>query len=420
MIFVIIYLFTLYIRPQDWHPLFIGWHVDYLVIIPALLFGVASKLNRQKLIAIPQYKLLFILLAIIFLSNAVNGYVSFGYEQFVLFFKKICIFIMFLWIVNKTKNLKNVMFVMITLSVFIAIQAIIQYFSGETGFAGQDFYRSGVGVRTKWVGLWNGANILALLFNISIPFALEFAFNRLYSIFFRFINLIMALCLITGVYTTNSRGGFITLLVILLLYSLFKVRKKKIAIILGLLLVAVMFFGFAPTRSSEIGIHASTAHSRTQIWDNAKDLFAMNKILGIGKGRFEQTGRRMEAHSNFMQNLAEIGGFGIFVWVALIYFTFKGLYYVYQLKPPPDGKGLLLKSLSRALLVSLIGFNVCTLFITMEIDIFYLLLGLCVAAINIINREICPIEMKFTLPDARNICVIIILLLSGYHLLTIL
>ncbi len=326
---------------------------------------------------------------------------------------------MFLLIVNSTNKLKQVMFLMVVLSCIIAGQAISQYYSGEMGLAGQDFYHSGTGIRTKWVGLWNGANIMALLLNISLPFALEFTFGP-YSKFHRLVNALFSGCLIIGVYTTNSRGGFVTMLAILVMYPLIRIKNIK-AIILSIILATVMVVYLAPSRIGELNTQEESANIRTRLWGNAFDMFKENPLLGVGKGKFaENTSRNLVAHSNFMQNLGEIGGLGIFVWVGLIYFSFKSLLSVYNMRIEGNnqndrGK---LNSLSRALLVSLIGFNICTLFITMEIDIFYLLLGLCAACINIAQSEYKLIELKFTFKDFRNIIGVIIIMMAYYHIYT--
>lgn len=419
MILLYLYLINLYIRPQDWIPFFIGWPVDYLVIIPALICAfIAKSRDNKKLVDIPQYKLLLALLAVIFLSNAIHGEFNRGIAEFTLFFKKICIFIMVLLIANSTKKLKRVMFFMIVLSCIIAGQAISQYYSGGVGLAGQDFYHSGVGVRTKWVGLWNGANIMSLMLNIVIAISLEFSFGP-YPLIWRILNIALSGCMIWGVYTTNSRGGFVTLLAILFLYPMFKFKKKKIAIILGIISSGIMLLYFAPQRAREINTKEESAHIRTRLWNHGMEMFKENPLLGVGKGMFvEKSSRHMVAHSNFMQNLGEIGGLGIFVWVGLIYFSFKGLYLIYRVNAPPGTKEEKIKSVSRALLVSLIGFNICTLFITQEIDLFYLLLGLCAAAFNIMNKEIQQTEMKFTSIDIRNIVGIIVFTMLYYHIYT--
>lgn len=421
MILLYIYLINLYIRPQDWMPMFYGWPVDYLIMIPALILGALVSSNKGKeLVKIPQYKLFFLLLAIVFLSNAMNGYAGNGVTEFIIFFKKTCIFVIILLLANTTGKLKNVMLFIVLLSSFLSGQAIYQVVTGGAGLAGQDFYHSGIGIRTKWVGLWNGANVFALLLNISIPFVLEFVTGP-YPKVYRILNSILALCLIGGVYTTNSRGGFVTLLAILFLYPLFRLRKKKVAIFIGIALALLAVIYLAPSRMGEINRKEQSAYIRIRLWGNAMDMFKKNPLLGVGKGRFiKENIRHMMAHSNFMQNLGETGGVGIFVWVGLLYFSFKSLLYVYNMKiEDMNQKGQdSLKSLSRALLISLIGFNVCTLFVTMEIDVFYLILGLCAACINIANREYKPVELKFSFKDIRNIIGIIIIMLAFYHIYT--
>lgn len=419
MLLFIIYLINLYIRPQDWVPFFFGWPVDYLVIIPALVYAFIKKpRDDNKSVDFPQYRLLGALLVIIFLSNAIHGEFNLGIIEFTLFFKKICIFIMVLLIVNSTKKLKLVIFFMIALSCIIAGQAINQYYLGGAGLAAQGFYHNEDGVRTKWVGLWDGANIMALMLNVVVPFTLEFSFGS-YPLLWRLINILFSGCLIWGIYTTGSRGGFVTLLAILFIYPMFKFKKKKKAVVLGIILAGIMLFYFAPNRAGEINTKEESAHIRTRLWGHAMEMFKENPLLGIGKGQFKvATGYNLVAHSNFMQNLGEIGGLGIFVWVGLVYFSFKSLYFVYRIKTPPGAGEERLKSISRALFVSIIGFNICTLFITEEIDLFYLLLGLCAAAFNIMNKEIQQAEMKFTTIDTRNIIGIIVFMLLYYHIYT--
>jgi O-antigen ligase len=170
---------------------------------------------------------------------------------------------------------------------------------------------------------------------------------------------------------------------------------------------------------SEFSTSEESAYERTRLWGDAIEMFKSSPILGIGKGQFihnEENTRGLMAHSNFMQNLAEVGALGTFIWIALIYFSFVGLWRIYQIKALPGTQECRLASLSRSLLISFVGFNICTLFITMEIDLFYLLLGLCAAAVNIAHREIKPISIKFSLKDVMIIFGIIIGLLAFYKI----
>ncbi len=421
MLFLFIYLFNLYIRPQDWFAPLYGWPVDYLIIIPALIFGfIGIFSDKKKLIKTPHYVLLILLLLVIFLSNAIHGNFGFGFDQTMLFLKKVCVFIIVLLIVKSTTKLKSTLFLINIFCSVIAIQAILQFFSGGTGLAGQGFYHPGidnVSSRTQWVGLFSGANSTALIFNLAIALCLEFSFGP-YSLFWRILNMVFASCLIFGVYTTNSRGGFLTLAAVIVTFFLLKMKNKKVAVITSFLLCLSLLIYLAPGRMGMLNTQEESAYIRTRLWGNAMDWFKENPLLGIGKGQFElQSSRSLVAHSNFMQNLSEIGGIGIFVWVALIYFAFKGLFLIYSRKVT-NRKEDDIKSLTRALLVSFIGFNVCTLFITMETEVLYLLLGVSVAIMNIYNREIKTFNLKFTFKDLGGILVSIFGLLLYYHFYT--
>ena len=58
MLLLFLYLINLYIRPQDWAPLFYAWPVDYIIIIPALLAGlVMQSAENKKTVKNPQYGL---------------------------------------------------------------------------------------------------------------------------------------------------------------------------------------------------------------------------------------------------------------------------------------------------------------------------------------------------------------------------
>lgn len=419
MLFLFVYLINLYVRPQDWLPLFYAWPVDYLVMVPALLYAYMTRSSDgQQLVRLPQYALMTALLIIVFLSNAVNGNIGFGADEFVLFFKKACIFLLVLLLVRSVRDLKNTLSVIVILSSLIAVQSLVQFIAGGTGIAGQDFYHSGVGTRTKWVGLWNGSNVLSLLFNTAVPLALEFSFGP-YPLSSRVVNICCTAVLIGGVYTTNSRGGFVTLLAVLFLYPLFRMKKRKTAAIIGAAMAGLALVYLAPTRATEMNTSEESAYIRTRLWSAAMDMFKENPVLGIGKGRFiKESGRHMMTHSNFMQNLSEMGGAGIFVWVGLIYVSFCSLYRIQKDAGGPSWRETMLRSAARALMISLIGFNVCTLFVTMDIDIFYLLLGLCAAAINVMHSRVRPVRLGFGFKDVRNISALIVCLLLYYHLYT--
>jgi hypothetical protein len=85
-----------------------------------------------------------------------------------------------------------------------------------------------------------------------------------------------------------------------------------------------------------------------------------------------------------------------------IYFSFKGLLMVQRTLRGMREERLLV-SLSRALFASLIGYNVATFFVTMELEILFLWWGLCAAAIAMAQRRLGRPLLAFTRADLFNI-----------------
>ena len=75
-----------------------------------------------------------------------------------------------------------------------------------------------------WVGLWDGANIFALLLCLAVPFALEFGFGP-YPFIYRVISIMATGIVGHAIFLTNSKGGFVTFLGIIFFY--FAVKRTS-------------------------------------------------------------------------------------------------------------------------------------------------------------------------------------------------
>lgn len=414
MILFFIYLINLYIRPQDWVPYFLKWPVDYIVIIPTLLIGYFTS-YREKRLEIPQHRLLFGFLICIFLSNVVHGDFAFGWQETVLFLKKVCIFYVFFFILTSQRKLAAGIWFILLLSVILGVEAIYQSTHGGIGWAGQGLYKGFTVDRVRWIGLWDGANIFALLLSLAVPLALEFGFG-IRRFIPRLLGIVSVGILGYSIYLTNSKGGFITFLATMFFYFSFRMKRRSGGVIV-LILVALIALAFAPSRLSITAVTGDTG--RAHLWEQGIEWFKENPVLGIGKGHFrDDSYHHLVAHSNFIQNLAEVGFLGVFLFMGLIYFSFKGLLLTQNTLKKLGKTNSSLFSSTRAILISFIGFNVCTLFITMEIDIFYAWLGLCASTFSVLNREYTQVKMGFSGRDARNIFLIFLALLFGYWLKT--
>lgn len=404
------YLIAIFIRPQDFLPFMLGFPIVDAIAGLTLLIGIIGLIGQKRTISFPQNYFVVLFLLVVFLSNIVNNKSEAGIEQFIFYLKRSAIFFMFLLILNSSEQLKKTINFIIILIVFLAIQSIYQSRYG-IGFAGQSLMPGYEEVRVRWVGMWDGPNVLCLLFVLALPFTLEFTFGT-YSILYRLINLFFTIILLYGVYLTNSRGGFVGFLSVIFFYLWTKFKDKKKAAVIGLFLSLVFTTFFAPSRMANIRGETS-AHERTWIWEQGLNVLKEKPLLGVGKGQFHEV-----AHNNFIQNITETGLIGIFIFVSLIYLSFKALYIVRRSNFNTNKNNILL-NLTRPLLVSMVGFNVVTLFITMELDILFIWLGLCAVALNIARREIGGISFKFSMKDAIAVFFIIIVITLTIYIVAI-
>lgn len=416
MILLFIYLINLYIRPQDWVPFFLGWPVDFIIIIPALIIGIIkNQQDKSWRKPFPQHYFLASFLVCVFLSNMVHFNFASGWMELILFFKKVCVFYIFFLVIKTQKSLLIVIAFILCLTAALGVQAIYQSINSGIGWAGQGLYPGFAVERVMWVGLWDGANIFALLLCLAVPFALEFSFGP-YTFIYRVISIMATGIIGYAIFLTNSKGGFITFLGIIFFYFAIRIKKRG-ATITVLILVAIIALAFAPSRVTIDAVLGDSA--RAHLWEQGIMWFKENPFLGIGKGHFQDDSyHHLVAHSNFIQNAAEVGIIGLFVFVSMVYYSFKGLVLTQKTLQKLGKTNISLYSSSRAILISFIGFNICTLFITMEIDIFYAWLGLCAVTFNILNREVTEVKMGFSKKDFRNIFLIIIGMLFLYWLKT--
>lgn len=403
---IIIYLFDLYIRPQDWISFMKDIPVDYIIMPLTIFWGLMSmKENHNRLISLPQYMFLFFFLMSVILSNVIHGNYNAAYDQFIFFLKKILIFFMFLTVINSYVRMERTLLIIVILSTILAVQGIYQHIYG-VGWAGQPLYWDGE--RITWIGFWNGSNILALGFVTALPIAMEFAFS-IFGNFFRFVGICSLALLSYGLWLCNSRGGILSAISVIFLFCLFRKGMKRgliIAVVIILFLIP-----FMPSRSDMLNTKDESAKGREWLWEQGYHMLKQNPIFGVGKGQFTQySDKNLVAHSNYVQNMAEMGLVGFFFWIGLLYFSVKGLYNLQKKLSTVDDNNNEEKafnnSLVRILIIMLGAFYVGTIFITSEVDPFYMLLGLSAAMMNIGKNIVKDINFSFSINDAGKILAI--------------
>lgn len=403
------YLIVLFVRPQDFMPFMLGFPIVDVVASLTIFIGFMNLIAQKKSISLPQIYFIILFLLAVFLSDIANNNLDAAIEQTIFFLKMAAIFFMLILILNSASQLKKAVNFIVILVILLAVQSIYQSIHG-VGFAGQSLMPGYEENRVRWIGLWDGPNVLCLLFVITLPFTLESTFTSR-SALWRLINLFFTAVLSYGIYLTNSRGGFIGFLSVVFFYILSKSKNKKKALIIGLFSVLIFIGLPKPSRMADMKGETS-AHERTWIWEQGINLFREKPILGIGRGQFH-----VVAHNNFIQNLTEMGLIGAFIYVSLMYLSFKGLFIAYHtFRTKEDFK---MMSLIRALFISLVGFNVVTLFVNMEHDPLFVWLGLCATTMNIAHQGKNKSSLRFSMKDAIFVFFIVIVVTIGIYIAAI-
>ena len=386
------------IQPQEFIPFLQNMPINDLLIPLTLGAGLLETWGTKRKFWVPQHTLLLIFILFVFISNLFNGYLENGSEQIILFLKRAAVYLMVFLVLNSTTRIKTTLWLLILFSTILAIEGIDHFQSG-VGWAGEPFSEG----RISWIGDWDGSNGLALLFIIASTFALEFCLAHYSSGMERFFSAITVLLLVIGIVLTNSRGGWLSLSLVVFLFFIERYRRYAFRVSICVVLMAGLLFAFAPSRMSQVNTKESSARERLWSWEQGLGFLKENPLFGIGKGRFGSvTEEGLIAHNNYVQISSEVGWIGFFVWLAIPYLSLKGCYRVYRQEAKTREQAMLV-SLARAMFIALIGFSSATFFITMELDILFVLWG-CAAAIIVEGLKQFPENpFSLTMKDCRSI-----------------
>lgn len=183
--------------------------------------------------------------------------------------------------------------------------------------------------RLESIGILANSNDIAAILILALPFCFFFFMKKEVRKFLWPLS-IGAVCLIIAlIWSSQSRGALLALIATFAAYWVTKIKSKKALVSLGIasVLCATLAFSLLKRRGGDL---EGSTNNRIIYWMAGVNMAARNPVFGVGfwgfndnfasyavGGNIGTEGKKMTAHSAWVQVLAENGFFGFFLFVSL-------------------------------------------------------------------------------------------------------
>jgi len=320
LILTLISIVLAYFSPADIMPSLVRYHIQQIVLLPALAASLISMNMRQASLPRPQYPLLLGLWCAVVMSvlskfwprNALNAVVVFGLL--------VCIYSLVYLNVFTPARVKAVCLVVSLCAVIMAVQAIFAY---HTNYLADKLLNMRVedGLvlykRVCGLGVLHDPNDFAQFLLIGLTFLGVF-WSKGHTVGSILRLGVPASILIYAIYLTFSRGALFGFAVVAFVMIWRRIGALPSAAAAGGLFLLMLFMNFGGGR--EISIHEGSAAGRIVAWGAGIAQVKHFPVFGAGFGQFTEY-NDLTAHNSFVLCFAELGFVGYFFWLALIVVT---------------------------------------------------------------------------------------------------
>jgi O-antigen ligase len=334
--FIALFLFSivLYFRPYELIPALSSFlQMAFFFGILTLAIYVPSQIVLEgNLTARPReinLILLFFLAALLSMPLATSPGEAWGTFTDVLL-KAIIIFIVFVNVVRTENRLKLMIWLAFAVSLYLSYNAVHDYTTGNfrEGSAFYNNQRIGGAIR----GLFGNSNDLAMHLVTMVPLAIGFAFAS--KGLRKLLYLGFGVAFSAAIVVTFSRGGFLGLLVALVVLVR-KIGRKNKFLSTGALVVALLaVLAFAPGgymgRLSTIFNSAADAtgssSQRTEILKRSILVTLRYPLFGVGVGNFHyKSVFELVTHNAYTEVSSEMGIPALVIYVMLMVYPLRRL-----------------------------------------------------------------------------------------------
>lgn len=388
---LVTYLLFLYTRPQDFVealksvPIMVALSVATFAL---MVLHMAIRHRAVVLARVPQNMLMLWFFAAMIMSHVVRANPATTIETTMEFLPTIVMYFLIATLVSSHFKLKFTVNLIVLSTLFLAGSGFLQHFTG-TGLGGKESYEG----RIQAIGIFSDPNDLGLALVVVMPFFyLKLTeFSRLWQ---KPLALIGLVAILYALFLTQSRGGILALGVMLVL-----MLTRRLGRTFGLIAGGVVFlaiFALAP-RMGTISTGEASAHGRVEAWSVGLDLFEAYPLFGVGAYNFTEYHFRT-AHNSFVLCATELGMFGLYPWIMLIYLSIKNNEFIASAVRQSRMRDVAIYV--DTIRYGLIAFAVGAYFLSRTYNaVLFLFIGLSAAVTNIFVKES---GEKFVLIEKRD------------------
>jgi len=252
---------------------------------------------------------------------------------------------------------------------------------------------------TRYGGLWGDQNEFCALLLAMIPLAvLNIIISR--GKFYKFLSIAISATLTIGVVLTYSRGGFLSLCLMIVL-AIFKIstgrnRIKILAITIPCMVIAfaLIYYFFSAEIIARMETLSVLSSKETVAKDEslnlryffyfqlAPQIFSEHPILGVGLRQIILYNPfHFYAHNTYLEVLTGTGIVGFIPFMLILFFTWKELRTVEKYT---GGNGFYLRSYASALEIGFIGYLFAGIFVSLDLNkMLWLLISIAAVVFNL-------------------------------------
>ena len=272
--------------------------------------AVAWIIGKRKDLSYPQLTLLTGFFIVLPLSEIFSGNGGDASTALTEFFPAWLLFVVISSSVETLEQIRRYMYLLVVFATLVAIHSIQQYFH-DTAWAGADILIENGVRRVRYLGIFHDPNDLAIFFISALPMA-WYGARRFRESPLQYLFHAASVVIVYALYLTKSRGGMLSLGVILLLMLWRHFDFVKAAVVTGIL--AVIGAGLQ-LRKESIGGGDQSSLDRIDGWALGMELFQSHPLFGVGYNHFMDY-YFLTAHNSFVLVLSETGIVGYVLWVS--------------------------------------------------------------------------------------------------------